>query len=116
MSAAEADAVARLMEVLATPSRVRILSRLRSSPCAVGDLADAVEMAQPAVSHQLRVLRDRGLVVGTRSGRQVVYALHDPHIGAVLDEAIGHMAHRRLLPISADATPDSRPTRKRKTP
>lgn len=102
LTSEEANEVARIMGALATPSRVRILSRLRTAPCAVGELTDAVEMAQPAVSHQLRILRDLGLVTGTRRGRQVVYGLHDPHIGAVLDEALRHMAHRR----PGDASPD----------
>jgi DNA-binding transcriptional ArsR family regulator len=53
-------------------------------------------MAQPAVSHQLRILRDMGLVVGTRRGRQIEYALHDPHIASLLDEAIYHVEHLDL--------------------
>jgi len=85
--------VARLMGALATASRVRILGRLREGPCAVGELTAAVDMEQPAVSHQLRVLRDLGLVVGTRDGRQVVYDLHDSHVAGLLDEALRHVVH-----------------------
>lgn len=93
--------VADTMQALATPSRVRILARLLESPCAVGELAAAVGMEQSAVSHQLRLLRHLGLVVGERSGRRVVYALHDPHVGVLLQEAIFHVEHVRLaLPES----------------
>jgi ArsR family transcriptional regulator, nickel/cobalt-responsive transcriptional repressor len=84
------------MQALATPSRVRILSRLAAGPCSVGQLAREVEMEQPAVSQQLRVLRHLGLVVGERDGRQVIYALHDDHVGALLGEAISHSEHLRL--------------------
>ena len=80
------------MQALATPSRVRILSRLGAGPCSVGELARAVGMEQPAVSQQLRVLRHLGLVVGERDGRQVIYALHDDHVRALLDR--GGLAHR----------------------
>lgn len=52
------------MAALGTATRVRILAHLRLGPCTVGDPTEAVEMAQPAVSHQLRLLRDLGLVVG----------------------------------------------------
>jgi len=73
------------MQALATPSRVRILGRLREGPCSVGDLADAVAMEPSAVSHQLRMLRHLGLVTGHRAGRTVVYALFDNHVAMLLD-------------------------------
>ncbi len=91
-----ADAVAVTMQALATPSRVRILGRLRESDCPVTDLAEAVGMEPSAVSHQLRILRQLGLVVGRRSGRQVIYALHDDHVAALLNEAVFHTEHLRL--------------------
>jgi DNA-binding transcriptional ArsR family regulator len=85
--------VARLMSALATASRVRILAHLRQTPCSVGELTEAVEMAQPAVSHQLRILRDLGLVIGSRDGRNTVYTLHDTHVATLLDEALRHIEH-----------------------
>lgn len=84
------------MHALATPSRVRILSRLAARPCSVGELAGAIGMEQSAVSQQLRVLRHLGLVVGERDGRQVIYALHDDHVHALLTEAVSHTEHLRL--------------------
>ncbi len=96
ISPQDASHVARVMSALATSSRVRILGRLRDGPCAVGELARAVEMEQPAVSHQLRILRDLGLVVGSRSGRQVIYGLYDPHVASLLDEALRHIEHLRI--------------------
>lgn len=88
--------VAQTMQALATPSRVSILGRLRESPCSVGELAAAVGMEQSAVSHQLRILRHLGLVIGERRGRSVVYALHDSHVGDLLDQAVFHVEHVRL--------------------
>jgi len=96
VTADDARHVARVMSALATPSRVRILGRLRESPCSVGELALAVEMEQPAVSHQLRILRDLGLVLGSRTGRHVIYGLHDSHVAALLGEALRHIEHLRL--------------------
>lgn len=84
------------MQALATPSRVLILGRLRESACSVGRLADAVEMEQSAVSHQLRLLRHLGLVVRERRGRSVIYALHDSHVADLLDQAVFHNEHLRL--------------------
>lgn len=96
LTAHTARAVAETMHALATPSRVRILSRLAAGPCSVGDLARHIAMEQSAVSQQLRVLRHLGLVVGDRDGRQVIYALHDEHIRALLEEAVSHTEHLRL--------------------
>ena len=95
VSAGDAHRVARVMGALATPSRVRILARLREGPCTVSELTLAVEMEQPAVSHQLRILRDLGLVVGSRRGRNIIYGLYDPHVATLLDEALRHIEHLR---------------------
>lgn len=95
----DADAaahVATTLQALATPSRLLILSQLRQGPCAVTDLVDAVGMEQSAVSHQLRLLRNLGLVIGTRTGRSIIYSLYDNHVAQLLDEAIYHSEHLRL--------------------
>jgi ArsR family transcriptional regulator, nickel/cobalt-responsive transcriptional repressor len=91
-----AEQVAVMMQALATSSRVLILARLRESPHAVGELAAAVGMELSAVSHQLRLLRQLGLVVGERQGRQIVYALYDSHVADLLDDAAYHLEHLRL--------------------
>jgi ArsR family transcriptional regulator, nickel/cobalt-responsive transcriptional repressor len=96
LDATTAREVAQTMQALATPSRVRILGRLRESPASVGELAQAVEMEQSAVSHQLRILRHLGIVIGDRRGRTVVYALHDTHVADLLDQAVYHIEHVRL--------------------
>lgn len=96
LDAQTARDVAETMQALATPSRVRILGRLRESACSVSELAEAVGMEQSAVSHQLRILRHLGLVIGERSGRSVVYGLHDSHVADLLDQAIFHVEHVRL--------------------
>ena len=96
VDAAVAREVAQTMQALATPSRVRILARLRHSPCAVSELASTVDMERSAVSQQLRVLRHLGLVIGERHGRSIVYALHDSHVADLLDQAVFHIEHLRL--------------------
>ncbi len=96
LSANTARSVAQTMQALAAPSRVRILSRLGVGSCSVGELARDVAMEQSAVSQQLRVLRHLGLVIGERDGRQVIYALHDDHVRALLSEAVSHTEHLRL--------------------
>ncbi len=90
-----AQAVAETMQALATPSRLRILGQLHAGSSPVNELAAAVGMEPSAVSHQLRVLRHLGLVVGRREGRRIVYDLYDDHVGELLEQAIGHVEHLR---------------------
>ncbi|GAB7035193.1 metalloregulator ArsR/SmtB family transcription factor [Streptomyces sp. NPDC021749] len=96
LDAVGAADVAATLQALSTPSRLRILARLQEGPCAVGDLATAVGMEQSACSHQLRLLRNLGLVTGERNGRSIVYALHDHHVAELLDQALYHVEHLRL--------------------
>ncbi|GAA4980692.1 metalloregulator ArsR/SmtB family transcription factor [Kitasatospora paranensis] len=96
LDADNAARVATTLQALATPSRLLILARLREGPCAATELAYAVGMEQSACSHQLRLLRNLGLVVGTRQGRSVVYALYDNHVAELLDQAVYHTEHLRL--------------------
>lgn len=91
-----AGRVAETMQALATPSRLRILARLYVGSASVGEISAAVEMDGSAVSHQLRVLRHLGLVVGEREGRRVTYSLHDEHVGELLTQAMSHVEHLRL--------------------
>ncbi|KOV68801.1 ArsR/SmtB family transcription factor [Streptomyces sp. MMG1121] len=96
LDAAGATDVAATLQALATPSRLYILARLQEGPCAVGDLAEAVGMEASACSHQLRLLRNLGLVTGERRGRSIVYALYDNHVAELLEQALYHVEHLRL--------------------
>ncbi|MDF0531536.1 metalloregulator ArsR/SmtB family transcription factor [Tsukamurella sp. 8F] len=96
LDAGAAERVATTLQALATPSRLLILSELRHGELPVNDIAAAVGMEPSAVSHQLRLLRNLGLVVGTRSGRSIVYSLYDNHVAQLLDEAVYHSEHLRL--------------------
>ncbi|MFF5859657.1 ArsR/SmtB family transcription factor [Streptomyces sp. NPDC012751] len=88
--------VAATLQALAAPSRLRILARLQEGPCAATELADAVGMEQSACSHQLRLLRNLGLVTTERRGRSVIYALYDNHVAELLEQALYHVEHLRL--------------------
>lgn len=65
-----------VLGVLADPQRRRILVRLAAGAvCTCNDLVAETGVAQPTVSHHLKVLREAGLVVGERCGRFVNYRL-----------------------------------------
>jgi DNA-binding transcriptional ArsR family regulator len=70
---------------LASPVRREILSRLRSGPLPVNDLAAGFDMRRPSVSEHLRVLRDAGLVSEQRDGRHRYYRLEAGPLAEVSD-------------------------------
>ena len=51
-----------IFEIIADPTRRHILELLRQRPHSVGELVEALEISQPGVSKQLRLLREAGLV------------------------------------------------------
>lgn len=91
------ERVATLMGALSGPTRLRALfALLEHREMSTGELAKAVGMSDSATSHQLRVLRDLGLVWRRREGRASVYALADAHLEVILREALYHIDHVRL--------------------
>ena len=62
---------------LADPTRRTIFERLIEHPSAVGELARELPVSRPAVSQHLKVLKDAGLVVDQRAGKQRIYQV-DP--------------------------------------
>ncbi len=61
----------------------------------VCDIAYALEMSLPAISHHLRLLRIMGLVKCRREGKMVYYSLRDKHIIRLIEKALEHYAEGR---------------------
>ncbi len=82
-----------LFAALGDPTRLRMMSALATHPLCVCDLAASLRMSQSAVSHQLRVLRQHGLVRSEREGRRVYYQLDDDHVATLVSQALAHGRH-----------------------
>lgn len=95
---ASADRVAATFGVLADATRARILHALSlaDSELCVCDLAVLLGISQSALSHQLRLLRDRDVVARTKRGRMVYYRLADEHIRHVFADGLRHAAEPRI--------------------
>ncbi len=86
-----------MLGALASPTRIRALfALLESGEMTTGDLAKTVGMSPSATSHQLRILRDLGLVRRRREGRMCFYSLVDDHLEVLLKESLYHVDHSRL--------------------
>lgn len=75
-------------------TRIRILYVLLETEMCVCDLALVLDMTVSAISHQLRVLKQAGLVKGRREGKTVFYSLSDEHVRTILDKATEHLKER----------------------
>ncbi|HMJ78222.1 MAG TPA: metalloregulator ArsR/SmtB family transcription factor [Iamia sp.] len=77
------DMIPTALDVLHEPHRRAILDRLRQRPHLVGELAEAVGLAQPATSKHLRVLREAGLVAVEVEGPRRRYRLRPEPLAAL---------------------------------
>jgi len=73
-----AEELTRVLKAIADPTRLQILSLINSQPdsrACVCDLADAVGLSQPTISHHLKVLTEAGLLQRERRGTWIWYSL-----------------------------------------
>ncbi len=83
--------LAETFQALGDSSRVQIVWALTKREMHVNELADFLNMSQPAVSHHLRTLRNLKLVKTSRVGRINTYSLDDEHINQLLAEGLKHV-------------------------
>ena len=83
--------LADLFRVFGDSTRIKILYALLDNELCVQDIANAVQLSQSAVSHQLRVLKDSKLVRFRREGKTVYYALDDDHVRSILSMGMDHI-------------------------
>lgn len=73
-----ADSLARSLKALADPARLRILSMVAShadGEACVCDLTEPLDLAQPTVSHHLKVLMDAGFLTRSKRGTWAYYRI-----------------------------------------
>ncbi len=85
---------ADFFKVVGDRTRIRILHALFHSEMCVCDIAVLLDMNQSAISHQLRVLKQAGLVKYRREGKIVFYSLDDEHVMNILDQGLVHVSHK----------------------
>ena len=82
------ETVAALMKQFGDPSRLKIFWILCHVEECVTDIAAMTEMTSPAVSHHLRMLKDSGLIVSRREGKEMYYRAADTGLAQKLHHAI----------------------------
>lgn len=83
--------LADFFKVFADTTRIKILYVLLKQEMCVCDIAQALEMTQSAISHQLRILKQMDLVKNRRDGKTIYYSLADDHIVSILNQGMEHI-------------------------
>ncbi len=83
--------LAELFKVFGDSTRIRILFVLFEAEVCVCDLAQALNMTQSAISHQLRILKQNKLVKSRREGKSIFYSLADGHVRTIIAQGREHI-------------------------
>jgi ArsR family transcriptional regulator len=83
--------LADTFQILASPTRLRIVGALAVRELCVCDLAAVVGVSQSAVSHHLRQMRQMRLVAWRKEGRLAYYRLDDDHVAELFRTGLQHV-------------------------
>ena len=83
--------LADLFKVFGDSTRIRIMFAISDTEMSVLSIAEALNMEQSTISHQLRVLRQNKLVRVRREGKQIYYTLDDDHVKKIIEMGLDHV-------------------------
>lgn len=69
-------------KALADDTRQKIMALCCCKQLSVSDIVDALEVAQPTVSHHLKILKNAGLVSARRQGKEILYTLNQRRLAS----------------------------------
>jgi len=73
------------LKILSNTDRLLLLCHIRQAEKCVGELEEALDIHQPTLSQQLKVLRNEGFVQTRRDGKQIYYSLKNTVALQVMD-------------------------------
>lgn len=88
----EAYYISELFKAISDLTRVRILFALLGGDMCVCDITELCGVSQSAVSHQLRLLKQSGLVKYRREGKSIYYSIADDHVATILATGLEHIS------------------------
>lgn len=83
--------LAELFKIFGDSTRIKILYSLLEKDMNVTEIAESLNMTQPAISQQLRVLKLNDLVKFRRDGKSIIYSLSDEHVKIILNIGLEHL-------------------------
>ena len=70
----------KFAKALADETRQKIMALCCCQWVSVNDFVDKLDVAQPTVSHHLKILKNAGLVKSERKGKQVMYTINQERL------------------------------------
>ena len=83
----------KVMKALSDPNRVKIIKMLQRKVMCVCEMQAALQIAQPTVSKDLKILEDAGLVTFYKDGMWVNYRLTDGASSPYAASLLGNLRH-----------------------
>jgi len=91
--------MADLFKTLSDPTRREIIKLLRKRDMTAGEIADEFPLAKPTLSKHFNVLKESGLIQGTRAGTTITYTLN---LSVLEDALCGAMAAFNIQPQNSN--------------
>ena len=91
----ELGGLAELFRIFGDATRMKILYALSETELCVCAIAELLGMTQPAISHQLKLLRRARLVGSRREGRTVYCFLADEHVHSIIKQGYEHLTEEK---------------------
>ena len=91
LSSFEVEKMCKIFQVLSEPCRLKIVLALMKGEMCVYHLAEVCDATVSGVSHQLRILRDNGIVCARRFGKKVEYSIADEHVREIVEMGVAHL-------------------------
>lgn len=83
-----------LFKIFGDTTRLKILYALFEHEMCVCAIAELLGMTQPAISHQLKVLKVAKLVGNRRNGKTIYYFLADDHVRSIIAQGYEHLTEK----------------------
>ena len=91
MLSKDVEKISKIFQMLADAGRLKIVLALLKGDMCVHHLIEVCDGSQSNVSHQLRVLKDNGIVKSKRLGKNVEYSIADEHIREIVEMGRAHL-------------------------
>lgn len=91
MLAKDVEKISKIFQILSDAGRLKIVLALLKGDMCVYHLIEVCDGSQSNVSHQLRILRDNGIVKSKRLGKNVEYSIADEHIREIVEMGKAHL-------------------------
>ena len=83
--------LADFYKIIGDPTRCKLIYALSQHEMCVCDLANVLSMTKSSISHQLRKMREQGVVKCRREGKEVHYSLNDEHVAQIFSITMTHI-------------------------